>query len=595
MEEASTLNPSISRRSFALLAAGLPVAAGLLGGAFARAALATQETADALAQAQADYFAAQQQYNDIVAQYQQLCSDCSVIQSQIEQQVAQVTSLLDQIDALYAAGGDSPDTAAIAELQAQQDSANAQIAELRVLAEQKSGLLAQMKASQDSAAELLNTLQGKVDTLSEQYNQELVEEAEAQRQADEQAQAQQQASAATSEQAQAQSTTDADAQAKAASAAKAAEEEAKTVSQAQAAALTAESRAELQKLLAMGLDGQSYGGTSLARVIQAASTVDCPGAGWCAQWVSDVFRQAGIGSYDGDACDLYWAYCTSSDRSRLQPGMIVAIPSHNYTDDGQIYGHVGIYVGNNLVFDSLSYIRHKNVDEWIDFYNAGKGNPDAPVKWGWMGGVALTSKTGFCDVLDDAWYTDCIAYVQEAGIMRGYESNGQLTGYFGPEDQVTRAMAATVLCRHFLGGQDQDSWGGFFDDVAGDEWYAGAVEWCYMQGVVTGDTDDDGNELGTFRPNDTVTREELATMVHRYAQCLDDKDEGDDISGYPDAADVSDFALEHLQWCHAKGVITGKEMSDASYLAPQETATRAQLAKIMTVLVRDVLASRTDG
>lgn len=126
-----------------------------------------------------------------------------------------------------------------------------------------------------------------------------------------------------------------------------------------------------------------------------------------------------------------------------------------------------------------------------------------------------------------------------------------------------------------------------FEGVSAGAWFAGAVEWCQKQGIVTGDMRD-GKPVGTSGPDAQVAREELATMIYRYASLCGEGQGASDLGGFPDAADVSEFAVEALGWCYRSGIITGHASS--GLLKPRDAATRAQLAKILTVLVRDVLA-----
>ena len=65
---------------------------------------------------------------------------------------------------------------------------------------------------------------------------------------------------------------------------------------------------------------------------------------------------------------MYAAWCNVADMAQVEPGMIVATPSHNLTNDGQIYGHVGIYVGNGKVVDNVGYIRIKALSDWVKAY-----------------------------------------------------------------------------------------------------------------------------------------------------------------------------------------------------------------------------------
>lgn len=84
---------------------------------------------------------------------------------------------------------------------------------------------------------------------------------------------------------------------------------------------------------------------------------------------------------------MYANYCYSSDRSALKPGMIIAVSSHPYTTAGKIYGHVGIYIGNNTVMDNIGYIRTCSADYWISYYGA-----SVTVRWGWAKGIVLVAR-----------------------------------------------------------------------------------------------------------------------------------------------------------------------------------------------------------
>lgn len=119
-------------------------------------------------------------------------------------------------------------------------------------------------------------------------------------------------------------------------------------------------------------------------VINACKSTKCPGAGFCALWVSNVFVNAGIGSYGGNACDMYRNYCKSSSTTALRPGMIVAVSTHGKSVAGGIYGHVGIYIGGGLMMDSIGYIRTIELSSWMSYYG-----DRVTVKWGWLGGRAL--------------------------------------------------------------------------------------------------------------------------------------------------------------------------------------------------------------
>lgn len=128
-------------------------------------------------------------------------------------------------------------------------------------------------------------------------------------------------------------------------------------------------------------------GTAQQRIVDYAYSTPSPGAGLCAWWVSDVFERAGFGNVPGNADDMYANFCTSSNKANLKVGMIIAVPTHPHTSAGRIYGHVGIYVGDNIVRDNIGYIRTIDVDEWISYY----GTTSTP-RWGWANGVSLEGR-----------------------------------------------------------------------------------------------------------------------------------------------------------------------------------------------------------
>ena len=129
-------------------------------------------------------------------------------------------------------------------------------------------------------------------------------------------------------------------------------------------------------------DGSTTG--SQQAVISACHSTPSPGPGYCAAWVSDVFANAGLGFGGGNADDMYYAWTTSSDRSKLKPGMIVAVSTHSHTVAGSIYGHIGIYIGGGVMMDNVGYIRTISVNEWIDYYST-----TVTVRWGWFMGIEL--------------------------------------------------------------------------------------------------------------------------------------------------------------------------------------------------------------
>lgn len=120
-------------------------------------------------------------------------------------------------------------------------------------------------------------------------------------------------------------------------------------------------------------------------VVSCAYRVGSPGVGLCAMWVSQVFSLAGLGYPQGNACDMYYAWCHSSNKSELKPGMIIAVPSHSGTSAGRTYGHIGIYVGNGEVRHNIGSVATWSLDRWISYYSS-----ITTPRWGWCMGIPLS-------------------------------------------------------------------------------------------------------------------------------------------------------------------------------------------------------------
>jgi hypothetical protein len=114
-------------------------------------------------------------------------------------------------------------------------------------------------------------------------------------------------------------------------------------------------------------------------IVDACRTTPSPGAGLCAAWVTDVYLKAGWPGAFGNACDMYWGWCTSFDRSALEVGMTVAVPQSPFGELGRAYGHVGIYIGDGLVMHNTGRIEVTELETWIATYRAG----ESPAMWGW--------------------------------------------------------------------------------------------------------------------------------------------------------------------------------------------------------------------
>ena len=160
----------------------------------------------------------------------------------------------------------------------------------------------------------------------------------------------------------------------------------------------------------------------------------------------------------------------------------------------------------------------------------------------------------FYDVPTSAWYYTAVKYVYENKLMDGVD-----TYVFAPNDTLTRAMVWTIIAR--MSG---------VDTTGGANWYAKAQEWVVVNGISDGEN-----------PTAAITRQELVTMLYRYAQIKGydvSVGESTNILSYVDAASISEYAMSAFQWACGSGLTEGDENGA---LTPLATATRAQAAAMI--------------
>lgn len=175
---------------------------------------------------------------------------------------------------------------------------------------------------------------------------------------------------------------------------------------------------------------------------------------------------------------------------------------------------------------------------------------------------ALCPSAAFTDVEENVWYHDGIDFMVRNGYM-----NGLAADTFDVEGSLTRAQLVTILYR--IAGEPETSAAIPFADVADGQWYTKAIVWAAENGIVKG-----VNET-TFAPDDSITREQIAVILYRYAH--EENTEDGKLTSFPDAKDISGYALEAMNWAVARGLINGSD----GKLLPQDTATRAQIAVIL--------------
>ena len=175
----------------------------------------------------------------------------------------------------------------------------------------------------------------------------------------------------------------------------------------------------------------------------------------------------------------------------------------------------------------------------------------------------------FSDVTTNDWFLEAAEYAYKHGIMTGVGGNR-----FHPNGIVDRSTAVQIFYnlegRPDISDEDQ---GYPYSDVDAGEWYGNAVYWARITGVAEGDGD------GTFRPTDSVTRQEFAQMLYNYASYKGyDLTASGDLSTFPDSRKIADWAQTAMSWANGNGLINGH---DNGLIDPTGTATRAQAASIL--------------
>lgn len=185
----------------------------------------------------------------------------------------------------------------------------------------------------------------------------------------------------------------------------------------------------------------------------------------------------------------------------------------------------------------------------------------------------------FDDVMPTDPFYEAVQYVFNRKLMNGVSDTS-----FDPYGTLTRAMVVTILYR--LEGEPAAEPSAFLDVAAG-QWYTDAVGWGAANKVVKGYSED------RFGPMDPVTREQLAAILHRYAQYKGyEVTEITDLTAYADMASISEYALEAMAWAIALGA---PEALSETALAPRDNATRAQVAVAFMNFCEKYIPLETEG
>ncbi len=178
------------------------------------------------------------------------------------------------------------------------------------------------------------------------------------------------------------------------------------------------------------------------------------------------------------------------------------------------------------------------------------------------------TKYNFADISENDWYYEAVCYASKSGLMKGVSTES-----FAPNDNITRAMFVTIL--HRMENEPSVKASRKFSDVKSGEWYYDAVSWASEKAIVSGVDSND------FAPDAVISREQLATMLYRYAiykRSNISAAENTSLTVYEDAGNVSSYALSAIKWAVGENIINGKTQAT---LNPQDSATRAETAALL--------------
>ena len=178
----------------------------------------------------------------------------------------------------------------------------------------------------------------------------------------------------------------------------------------------------------------------------------------------------------------------------------------------------------------------------------------------------------FVDVNKNDWYYNAIKFAYQNNLFKGTSND-----MFSPNSTMTRGMAVTVLYRLEGSKEEEES---IFDDIDNTQYYASPVAWANKNKIVMGIGEN------KFAPNNDLTREQLVSILYRYAQHKGKEKKSEkniDINSFEDYSEISEYAISAFEWGIEAGIITGRT---ATTLAPKGIVTRAEVATMMMRFVK---------
>lgn len=272
-----------------------------------------------------------------------------------------------------------------------------------------------------------------------------------------------------------------------------------------------------------------------------------------AMTIDDIVIRKYYGVYNGyDIVQIYF-----KDQQMRFDEYIHRIGEYQFITNSSLAPYFYAYKDGTFTHVKDAYASGMLTDK--DIYLIAKSEEEHIASW----------KDPFADVARDDWYHKSVEYAYAYNLFAGLTETA-----FGPNEEMTRAMLATVLWR-YAGSPDGGQ--NVFIDVPEDTWYTDAVAWAAEQGLVYGISD------GIFAPEEKITREQLAAIFYRYAKKVNAKElEADGLAGqYADEEEVSPWAYESVSWANGREILSGRNIDGVIYIAPAGNATRAEVASMI--------------
>lgn len=257
----------------------------------------------------------------------------------------------------------------------------------------------------------------------------------------------------------------------------------------------------------------------------------------------------------------------------LTEGVNFSFPIHYDSKNGTYTGSAPLSNWADIKGDSEVTVRditlYGSNDDYYTIVNGKEGTADYNKNYQDLSGFELyyiNKNYPFKDIASGAWYQGAVDTVNYLGLMTGTKPDT-----FAPLSTLSRAQFATIIYR--MEGNPEVEYDTAFTDVPKGQFYTDAVIWASKAGIIT------GYNSKTFGTADVITREQMATMMYRYAKyCEFDVSGQADISSFPDNQNVSSYAKEAMSWANYQGIITG----DGGKLNPQGNVNRAVCAAIVS-------------